>query len=124
MAKRHDCDGNGHLPAVPACCLQVDSLHPPPIDGILRIYCMEDRGLIHVDGEGGQSIPIVDHGNNLLEETLGLIAHFLGGVLHGVHGHAVDKAIFCHKARNGCFLGRESLVGESRTHLAGLYDEA
>ncbi len=54
----------------------------------------------------------------------GLVAHFLGGVLRGVHGNAVDEAVFCHKARNGCFLGRESLVGESRIQLAGLSDEA
>ncbi len=85
---------------------------------------MEDRGLIHVDGDGGKLIPIVDDGNNLLEETMGLVAHFLWGALRGVHGHAVDKAVFCHEAKNGHFLGRESVVGESRTQLAGLSDEA
>ncbi len=115
MAGRRDHDGDGHSPAVPTCCL-----HPPPVNGILRIHCMEDRGLIHVEGEGRQWIHIVDDRNNLLEETLGLVAHFFGGALHGVRGHAVDEAVFCHKARNGRFLGRESLVGESRTQLAGL----
>jgi hypothetical protein len=124
MAGRRDRDSNGHLPAVPTHSVQVDHLHPPPGDGILRIHCMEDGGLIDVDGEGGQSIPIVDNGNNLLEEIAGLIAHFLGGALRGVPGHAVDGAIFCHEARNGRFLGRESLVGESRIHIAGLSDEA
>jgi hypothetical protein len=85
---------------------------------------MEDGGLIHVDGKGGQSIPIVDNVNDLLEETLGLVAHFLGGALCGVRGHAMDEAVFCHKVRNGRLLGRESLLGESRTQLAGLLDEA
>ena len=42
---------------------------------------MEDRGLINVDREGGQLIPIVDNGNEHLEETKSLIAHFLGVVL-------------------------------------------
>ena len=84
---------------------------------------MEDGGLVHVDGEGGRSIPIVDDGNNLLEETVGLVAHFLGGALRGVHSYAVDEAISCHKARNGCFLGRESLVGKNRTQVGGLSDE-
>ncbi len=123
MAGRHDRDNDSHLLAVPARCAQVDHLHPPPVDGILRIHCIENGGLIHVDGEGGQLIPIVDDGNDLLEKTVGLVAHFLGGALRGVRGHAVDKAIFCHKVRNGPFLGRESLVGESRTQLAGLSDE-
>ncbi len=41
-----------------------------------------------------------------------------------MRGHVVDEAIFCHKARNGRFLGRESLVGDSRIQLAGLSDEA
>ncbi len=54
-------------------------MHTPPIDGVLRINCMVDGGLIHVEGDGGGSIPIVDDGNNLLEETMGLVAHFLGG---------------------------------------------
>jgi hypothetical protein len=39
---------------------------------------MEDGGLIHVDGEGRQSILIAYNGNNLLEEIMGLVAHFLG----------------------------------------------
>jgi hypothetical protein len=81
---------------------------------------MVDGGLIHVESEGGGSILIVYDGNNLLEETVGLIAHFLGGALRGVHGHAVDEAVFCHKTRNGRFLGRESLVGDSRIQLASL----
>ncbi len=55
---------------------------------------MVDGGLIHVEGEGRGSIPIADNGNDLLEETVGLAAHFLGGVLRGVHGHAVDEAVF------------------------------
>ncbi len=78
MAGRHDRVGNIHSPAVPACHAQVDCLYPPSVDGILRIHCMEDGGLIHVDGEGRQSIPIIDNGNDLLEETVGLVAHFLG----------------------------------------------
>jgi hypothetical protein len=124
MAGRHDCDSNGHLPAVPACRAQVDCLCPPPVNSILRIHCMEDGGLIHIDGEGGRLIPIIDDRNNLLEETVGLVAHFLGGALHSVRGHAVDEAIFRHKARIAHFLGRESLVGKSRTQVAGLSDEA
>jgi hypothetical protein len=116
MAGHRDRDGNGHLPADPARRAQVDCVCPPPVDGVLRIHCMVDGGLINVEGEGGgPSIPIIDDGNNLLEETVGLIAHFLGGALHGVRGHVVVKAIFCHKARNGHFLGRESLVGKNRT---------
>jgi hypothetical protein len=97
MAGCRDRDGNGHLSAVPAHCAQVDSLCPPPVDCILRIHPMEDGGLIHVDGEGVQSISIVDDGNNLLEETVGFVAHFLGGALCGVRGHAVDEAIFAMK---------------------------
>jgi hypothetical protein len=53
MAGRRDCDGNGHLHAVPAHRAQVDCLCPPPVDGILRIHCMIEGGLIHFDGEGG-----------------------------------------------------------------------
>jgi hypothetical protein len=126
MAGHRDCDGGGHSSDVAAHHdhAQVDCLCPPPVSGILWIHHMEDGGLIHVDGEGGRLIPVVDGGNNLLEVPVGLIAHFLGGALHSVRGHAVDKAIFCHKARNGCFLRRESLVGESRIQLAGLSDEA
>jgi hypothetical protein len=55
---------------------------------------------------------------------VGLVAHFLGGALRGVCGHVLDEAVFHHKARNDHSLGRESLVGESRTQLAGLSDEA
>ncbi len=100
MAKQCDCDGNGHLPAVPAHRGQVYCLCPPPVDGILRIHCMEDGGLIYIEGERKQSIPIIDDWNNLLEETLGLVAHFLGGALCSVRGHVVDEAVFCRKARN------------------------
>ncbi len=78
MAGCRDCDGYGHLSAVPARRAQVDCAHTPPVDGALRIHCMVDRGLIHVEGEGGGLICILDDGNNLLEETVGLVAHFLG----------------------------------------------
>jgi hypothetical protein len=124
MAGCRDCDGDGHLPAIPTHHAQVDRLCPPPVNGIFRIHCIEDGDLIHVDGEGGRLIPIVDNGNNLLEETVGLVAHFLGGAMHSVRGHAVDEAVFCHKERNGRFLGRESLVGERSTQATGLSDEA
>jgi hypothetical protein len=79
MAGRHDHDGNGHLPAVAIRCAQVDCAHSPPVDGILWIHHMENGGLIHVDGEGGQSIPIVDDGNNSIEVPPGLLGYFLGG---------------------------------------------
>ena len=94
MAGRHDRDGNNHLPAVLACRAQVDCARPPPVDGVLGIHCMVDGGLIHVEGEGRRLIPIVDDGNNLLKETVCLVAHFLGGALRGVHSHAVDEAVF------------------------------
>ena len=94
MAGCRDRDGDGHLPAVPAHRAQVDRACTPPVDGALRIHRMVDKGLIHVVGEGGGSICIVDDGNNLLEETVGLVAHFLGGALRGVHSHAVDEAVF------------------------------
>jgi hypothetical protein len=97
MARRRDCDGNSHSPAVPAHHAQVDCAHPPPVNGVLGFHCMVDGGLIHIDGVGGLSIPIIDNGNNLLEETVCLVAHFLGGVLHGVCCHAVDEAIFAIK---------------------------
>jgi hypothetical protein len=74
----------GHLPAVSACHAQVDQAHPPPVIDILLIHHVENRGLIHVDGEGRQSIPIVDDGNNGIKVPLGLVAHFLGGALRGV----------------------------------------
>jgi hypothetical protein len=64
MAGRPDCDSNGHLPPVAARCAQVDCARPPPVDGILWIHHVEKGGPIHVDGKGGQSIPIVDDGNN------------------------------------------------------------
>jgi hypothetical protein len=124
MAGHPDCDGDGHLPAVAARRAQVDRAHPLPAVDILWIHCVDDGGVIHVDGEGGQSIPIVDDGNNHLEVNEGLVAHFLGGALCSVRSHAVDKAMFCHKAKNGHFICRKSLVGESRTTLAGLSDEA
>jgi hypothetical protein len=124
MAGCCDCDGTSHLPAVPALRAQVDCARTPPVDCALRIHCMVDVGLIHVEGEGGGSICIIDDGNNLLEETVDLVAHFLGGVLRGVRGHAVDESVFPHKARNGCFLGRESLGGKNRTQVGGLADEA
>ena len=55
MAGRRDSDGDGnvHLPAVAAHHVQVDCACPPSVDGILWIHCMENGGLIHVDGEGG-----------------------------------------------------------------------
>ncbi len=93
MTGRRDCDGNGHSPAVAARHAQVDCLCPPPVDGILWIHCMEDGGLIHVDGEGRQLILIVDNGNNFLEVPEGLVTHFLWEMLYGVHCHAVDEAI-------------------------------
>ncbi len=110
MAGRRDCDGNSHSPAVAGRHAQVDCALPPCANGILWIHCMEDRGLIHVDGESRQSSPIVDDGNNHLEVPDGLVAHFFGGALHSVQSHAVDKAIFHHKASNGRFLRRKSLV--------------
>jgi hypothetical protein len=79
MAGRHDCDGNSHLPAITARRAQVDCAHPLPVNGILWIHCVEEGGLIHIDGEGGQLIPIVDDGNDHLEVPKGLVAHFLGG---------------------------------------------
>ncbi len=79
MAGCRDCDGNGHLPGVPACRAQVDCARLPPVNGVLGIDCMVDGGLIHINGVGGRSIPIVDNGNNLLEKTICLVAHFLGG---------------------------------------------
>jgi hypothetical protein len=48
MARRRDHDSDGHLPALPARRAQVNCLHPPPVNGILRIHCMEDKGLIHI----------------------------------------------------------------------------
>ncbi len=124
MAGRRDRDGHGHLPAVPAHRAQVDRAHPSPVDGVIRIHCMVDLVLNHVEGEGERLIPIGDNRNNLLEETVGLVADFLGEALCGVRGHAVDEAVFCHKARNGHFLGRDSLVGKNKTQVAGLSDEA
>ncbi len=79
MAGFCDGDGNVHLPAVAAHHVQVDCACPPSVDGILWIHCMENGGLIHVDGEGGRSIPIVDDGNNAIEVPPGLVAGFLGG---------------------------------------------
>ncbi len=123
MTRCCDRDRDSHLPAVPACHVQVDHLHPPPVDGILRIHRMEDGGLIHVDGEGRQSILIVYNGNNLLEETMGLVAHFLGGGAARCAWPCGGRGIFCQKARNGRILGRESLVGKNRTQVGGLLNE-
>jgi hypothetical protein len=113
MAGRCDRDGDGHSPVVTARRAQVDRARPPPVNGILWIHHVENWGLIHVDGEGGQWIPIVD-------DAIG----FLGGALRGVRSHAVDETIFRHKARNGRLLRRKSLVGENRIQLSGLSDEA
>jgi hypothetical protein len=52
------------------------------------------------------------------------LLHISWGTLRGVRSHAVDEAIFRHKARNGRLLRRKSLGGESGTQLAGLSDEA
>jgi hypothetical protein len=97
MAGCCDCNSNSHSPANAAHCAQVDCVRLPPVNGILWIYCMEDRGLIHVDCEGGQSIPFVDDGKEHLEESKGLVTHFLGWALRGVHSHAIDEAIFAIK---------------------------
>ncbi len=51
MTRHRDHDGDGHLPDVPTRRAHVDWLHPPPVNGILSNYCMEDGGLIHGDGE-------------------------------------------------------------------------
>ncbi len=51
MAGCCDHDDNGHLPAVVARRAQVDPARHPTVDGIVWIHCMENGGLIHVDGE-------------------------------------------------------------------------
>jgi hypothetical protein len=117
MAGRRDRDGNGPLPGVLAHRAQVDCACPPPVDGVLGNHCMVDGGLIHIDGVGGQLIPIVDNGNNLLEGTVCLIAHFLQGALRGVRGHAVDEAVFCHKARNDSFWAERVLLAKTGLKL-------
>ncbi len=78
MTGCHDHDDDGHLPAVAARSGQVDCVGPPPVNGILWIHCVDEGHLIHVDGEGGQSNPIVNDGNNHLQVPKGLVAHFLG----------------------------------------------
>jgi hypothetical protein len=73
---------------------------------------MVDGALIHVEGEGRWSIPIIDNGNTLLEETVGLIALFGGGALCGVHGHAVDEAIFAIKQETATFWAERVLLAK------------
>jgi hypothetical protein len=120
MAGCRDRDGNGHSPAIPALRAQVDCARTtPPVDGALRIHCMVDRGLIHVEGEGEGLILIVDDGNNLLEETVGLVAHFLGGALHGVRGHAMDEGVFAIKQEMAAFWAERVLLAKT-----GLKSEA
>jgi hypothetical protein len=75
IAGRRDRDSKGHLPAVAACHVQVDHARPPPVDSILWIHCVVNGGLIHVDGKGGQLIPIVDDGNDCIKVPPGLVAH-------------------------------------------------
>ncbi len=75
------------------------------------------NSLIHVDREGRRSIPIIDNGNNLLEETVGLVAHFLGGVLHGVRGHAMDEAVFAIKQEMAAFWAERVLLEKAGLNL-------
>jgi hypothetical protein len=74
--------------------------------------------------KAGDQFPSLTMGTISWRKQWASLHNLWGGVLRGVCGHVVVEAVFCNKVRNGHFLGRESLVGESRIQLAGLSDEA